>query len=207
MIKGENYTRDRYFNASRPSKTSFETKWMRLTGVFLFFLVVTAVSCKKKIDTIPETYILTLPSLTVKDFETVYTDSGKVQLVLSAPVMESYKNTDNPYSEFRSGLRVYFHDGNRESIATVRAKYARYTDSKNLWELKDSVIAINENGDKLETELLFWDQKKELIYTDRFVKITNEDQIVQGFGFESDPRLTRRKIKNVSATIYVAEDQ
>jgi hypothetical protein len=47
------------------------------------------------------------------------------------------------------------------------------------------------------------DQKKELIYTDRFVKITTEDQIVQGYGLESDPRLSKRKIKNLSATIYI----
>ena len=50
-------------------------------------------------------------------------------------------------------------------------------------------------GDKLETEILFWNQNNDLIYTDRFVKITNEDEIIQGTGFESDSRLTKRKIK------------
>ena len=69
------------------------------------------------------------------------------------------------------------------------------------------LCAINEAGEKLETELLFWDQKKELIYTDRFVKITTEDQIVQGYGLESDPRLSRRRIKKLSATIYINEEQ
>ncbi len=182
---------------------------MRLSffNIIIPLSVILIVSCQKKADTIPVIDILKLPSLTVKDFETVYTDSGKLQLVLSAPIMESYTNTEDPYSVFRSGIRVFFHDGHTEHVGSVRAKYARYTDNKNLWELKDSVIAVNETGDRLETELLYWDQKKELIYTDRFVKITNEDQIVQGFGFESDPRLTRRKIKNVSATIYVSEEQ
>ena len=66
-------------------------------------------------------------------------------------------------------------------------------------------MAINEAGEKLETELLFWDQKKELIFTDRFVKITTEDQIIQGYGLESDTRLSKRKIKNLSATIYVSD--
>ena len=50
-------------------------------------------------------------------------------------------------------------------------------------------------------------QNKELIYTDRFVKITTEDQIVQGYGLESDPRLSRRRIKNLSATIYINEEE
>ncbi len=45
---------------------------------------------------------------------------------------------------------------------------------------------------------------KDLIYTDRFVKITSTDQIIQGFGFESDARLTKQKIKKVTATITIA---
>ncbi|MDY0100143.1 MAG: LPS export ABC transporter periplasmic protein LptC [Bacteroidales bacterium] len=177
--------------------------------MWILVLAITAGSfaCQKKIETIRDADILTLPSLTVRDFETVYTDSGKLQLILSAPLMESYNNNEEPYSEFRSGINVFFHDGHRNPVGSVKAKYAKYTENKTLWELKDSVIAVNESGDRLETELLYWDQKKELIYTDRFVKITNEDQIVQGFGFESDPRLTRRKIKNVSATIYVSDNQ
>jgi len=39
------------------------------------------------------------------------------------------------------------------------------------------------------------------------VKITGKDEIIMGTGFESDPRLTRWKIKNVSATIYINDEQ
>lgn len=174
----------------------------------VFLIIITLLtSCEKKIGYIPSIDLLTLPSLTVRNFETIYTDSGKVQLVLSAPLMESYSKASDPYSEFRSGIRVLFYDGHKEPVASVTAKMAKYTDSKNLWELQDSVIAINEAGEKLETELLFWDEKKQLIYTDRFVKITTEDQIVQGYGLESDPRLSKRKIKNMSATIYINDAQ
>jgi hypothetical protein len=66
-------------------------------------------------------------------------------------------------------------------------------------------VIINENNEKLETELLFWDQEKDRIYTDRFVKITNEDVISQGIGFESDTHLTRRKILKVTADIYLKD--
>jgi LPS export ABC transporter protein LptC len=163
-------------------------------------------SCENKIDLIPKSDLLTLPSLTDKDFETVYTDSGKLELILSSPLMEQYNNTESPYSEFRSGLKVLFYDGKKEPVASVSAKYAKYTNTNNLWELKDSVVVINEGNDKLETEVLFWDQSKDLIYSDRFVKITNEDQIVMGTGFESDPRLVKRKIKKVSATIYLKDE-
>lgn len=173
----------------------------------LIVIALSVVSCEKKIETVGKLDLLTLPSLTVKEFETIYTDSGKIQMILSAPLMENFNKSDPDYSEFRSGIRVDFYDGHKESVASVTAKYAKYTENKNLWELQDSVVAINEAGEILETELLYWDQKKALIYTDRFVKITTEDQIIQGYGLESDPRLSKRRIKNLSATIYVRDEQ
>ncbi len=173
----------------------------------LIVIALSVISCEKKIGTIQKIDILTLPSLTAKDFKTTYTDSGKVQLILSAPIMETYEKTETPYSEFKSGINVFFHDGHEEPVASVRANYAKFTENKNLWELHDRVVAVNEAGDKLETELLFWDQKKDVIYTDRFVKITTEDQIIQGYGLESDPRLSKRRIKNMSAIIYINDEQ
>lgn len=163
-------------------------------------------SCERKSDKIANTNILNLPSVTIKDGITIYNDSGKLQLKMYAPLMETYNNTDDPYSEFRSGIKVTFFDGHKDSVAYALAKYARYINKNNLWELKDSVVIVNGTNDKLETEQLFWDQEKDIIYTDRFVKITNEDQTVLGNGFESDIRLTRRRIKNVTATIYLRNE-
>lgn len=182
---------------------------MRERNNFLVPLLAAAliiISCTKKSIEYEKMDILRLPSQTGKDFTTTYTDSGKLELVFSAPVMERYEKAEPPYTEFRSGLDVRFHDGNSNPVASVTSRYAKFHDDKNLWELQDSVVALNEAGEKLETELLFWDQKKDLIYTDRFVKITTEDQIIQGYGLESDPRLTRRRIKNLSATIYINEE-
>ncbi len=163
-------------------------------------------SCEKKFDTIRNADILTLPSLTADNIQTVWVDSGKVQLIMSTPLIEKYSNTEEPYSEFRKGLHIDFYDGHTEAIANASSKYAKYLEKKNLWELKDSVVIINEAGEKLETEQLFWDQEKDLIYTDRFVKITREDQTIMGTGFESDSRLASPVIKHVTATIFLPDE-
>jgi len=173
--------------------------------LFTIALPLLVFSCENKIDFVPKSDLLNLPSLTVKKFETFYTDSGRLQLTMTAPLMEQFNNNESPYYEFRSGILVTFYEGKKEPAGTVSAKYAKYTKSDNLWELKDSVVVINAGKDKLETEVLYWDQPKNLIYSDRFVKITNEDQIVMGTGFESDPQLNKRKIKKVSATIYLRD--
>jgi LPS export ABC transporter protein LptC len=121
--------------------------------------------------------------------------------------MERYTNVKNPYSEFRSGIKVIFYDGKTAPAGTLSSKYARYAEDKKLWELKDSVVAVNENNEILETELLYWDQDKEVVYTDRFVRITSSDKIVMGTGLESDPRFQKWRIRNVSAQFYIDDEK
>jgi LPS export ABC transporter protein LptC len=172
--------------------------------VIIYALVI---SCENKIPVIPKSELLSLPSLTAKDFETVFNDSGRLQIIMSAPLMEQYSNTDLPYTEFKLGIKVIFYDGLKEPSGKVTAKYAKFNKTDNTWELKDSVVVINQNSDKLETEVLYWNQAKDLIYTDRFVKISNEDQVIHGFGFESDSHLQHRRIKKVQATIFFNNEE
>lgn len=176
----------------------------------LLLLAVLVQSCdNNKLEIIENTDIRTLPSMTVKGYLTIYNDSGKLNMEMSAPLMEQYSEADPSYTEFKEGLEVVYYDGKDEPSATVRAKYAKLIDSKNLWELRDSVVIYSDNGTTLETEQLFWEQSATVdrIYTDRFVKITSEDQTIMGHGFESDSRLTKRKIKKVTATLYVTNEQ
>jgi len=182
----------------------------QLIVIITVILLAPTVSCtKSKLEIIENTDIRTLPSLTVKDYTTQYSDSGILDMKLSAPIMESYNEADPTYTEFREGIKVIFYDGKSEPSATVNAKYAKLTESKSLWELRDSVVIYSDNGSTLETEQLFWEQSESVdkIYTDRFVTIKSEDQTIMGHGFESDSRLTRRKIKKVTATIYVSNEQ
>jgi len=170
-------------------------------------LILLALSCEKKIGIIRKSDIESLPTQTVKDFTTTYTDSATKQLVMSAPLMERYTNRKDPYWEFRSGIKVIFYDGKKDPVGTLASKYARYAEDKKLWELKDSVIAVNEKNEVMETELLYWDQQKEIVYTDRFVRMTSEDQIVMGTGFQSDPRFMDWHIRNVSASFYIKNEK
>lgn len=170
-------------------------------------IAIILLSCENKIGSIPKSDLLSLPALTAKVFETEFNDSGRLQVKMSAPLMQKYEPKDNPYTEFTSGIKVVFWDGKNVPQGYVTAKYAKYTDTNTLWELKDSVVLINENNDKLETELLYWNQQKDRIYTDRFVRISNQDQITMGTGLESDSKMTVVKIKKVSAEIPLKDEK
>lgn len=173
-----------------------------VTGAALFF------SCREKIDFIDTTVRDDLPTQVVKDFTTSYTDSARLKLMMRAPIMEYYGKMAEPYSDFDGGLNVYFYDNpeSDEPSGTISSKFARYLEKERLWEVRDSVVAVNEKGEILETELLFWNEEKGIIYTDKFVKIRQTDQIIMGTGLESDMRFSRWEIKNVSGTIALNDE-
>jgi LPS export ABC transporter protein LptC len=171
-------------------------------------LIILAVTgCDKKIETIPKTDFLVLPSYTARNFQTTLTDSGLVQLVMYSPLLEKYDNRDFPYTEFTQGIKVVFYEGKKDPIASVVSKYAKYTQTNNVWELKDSVVVINENNEKLETELLYWNQQSDKIYTDRFVKVTSGNDVILGYGLESDSHLRNRVIKKIRAEFYITDEE
>jgi len=172
--------------------------------ITVFIGSVMLCSCKNDIDVINTfTEIHNLPTQSVRNLETIYTDSGKIQIKLLAPKLKRFSNVEEPYIEFPAGIEVIFFDKKQEPESQLTAKYAIYSETNELWEARDSVIAINNLGDTLNTELLFWDEKKELIYTNKFVKITTENEVIWGEGLEANQEFTDWKIKNVKGTIYI----
>lgn len=185
---------------------------VKISTVSLLPLLVAAItfsatSCNKKIEVIKKSDIESYPTMTVKDFRTEYSDSAKKQVIMSSPLMERYSNKKPPYSEFTKGIDVFFYDGHKVPVGFLSSKYARVTEDKRIWELKDSVVVINEKKDTLETELLYWDQGKELVYTDRFVKISSIDRVTMGTGFQANSRLTWYQIRNISSVFYIADEK
>jgi LPS export ABC transporter protein LptC len=164
-------------------------------------------SCEKKELVVKDLQIKDLPTLSATNVETMYSDSGKVTMLLRTPRIEQFSSLDKPYTLFPEGLKVFFYNKQSEPQASIASKYARYTDEDELWELRDSVVAISSEGEILETELLFWNEPKDRIWSDRFVRFTQGDQIIMGTGFESDTRFSNWTIKNVTGTIYVDNEQ
>ena len=145
------------------------------------------------------------PSHTVKDLNSVITDSGKIKYRFITPEMLQFDKKAEPTIEFPSGLHLYVFDANEDVNAQIKCKKAIYFQEKELWELSQDVEAVNMKGEVINTELLFWDQKKKTIYSDQFIKITRENEILTGYGFESDDHLDNYKIKNISGILEIEE--
>jgi LPS export ABC transporter protein LptC len=190
----------------RVTGVTFSKKYNLIKAVLVAGTVLLS-SCEKRDLVVKDLQIKNMPSLSARDLETMYTDSGRVTLMVSAPLIEQYKRVDEPYTLFPEGLNVLFYEMKSEPQASITSRYARYTEKDDVWELRDSVVAVNSEGDILETELLYWSEPRGRIWSDRFVRFTHNDQIIMGTGFESDTRFSNWSIRNVTGTIYIEDEQ
>jgi LPS export ABC transporter protein LptC len=181
------------------------------TYSFIFAVLVAGTallsSCERKDASVKDLQIKGLPTLSARNVVTMYSDSGLVTMVVRTPLIEQFTLEEDPYTLFPEGLTVLFYDRTDSPQASITSKYARYTQKDEIWELRDSVVAVSDKGEVLETELLFWSQPRDKIWSDRFVRFTHDDQIVMGTGFDSDSRFSNWTIKNVTGTIYIKDEQ
>lgn len=99
-----------------------------------------------------------------------------------------------------SGVKVEFYS--RQSnmrISILTAENARIDDNTRNMLARGNVIVISDStGSKLETNLLEWNNTTQKIYSTEFVRITSPSEIIEGWGFESDPNLNNYRISKVS---------
>ncbi len=144
-----------------------------------------------------------LPVLEAKNFETLVTDSGQVRYFIKAPKLLQFQDEGINYREFPEGVELVEYDDHKRIISSITADYAKHFVAEDKLEAKNNVVATNAQGDTLKTEHLIWEKKKDIIYTEEFVRIIRTDQIITGIGFTSDQKLQNWKIKNPKGTIYV----
>lgn len=129
-----------------------------------------------------------------EEVEVIYSDSGKVEIKIIAPLLHRHLDKREPKREFPKGLEVYFLDENQKVKSWLIGKYAMEYEKKHITIVQDSVVLFNNNEEKLETDELIWDQGKDKIYTKQFVRITTKDEQIMGYGFEADREFTYWKI-------------
>ena len=147
------------------------------------------------------------PDHSMTNAKITHTKHGQVTVKITAPKIERFKTVEEPHTIFPDGLHVRQFDSTGTKTSEISANYAIYHESDKLWEAENDVVAINDEGDTLNTEYLIWNEAEELIYTDRYVRIKTADGIIHGKGMEANQDFTNWKIKETSGTIEVKEDE
>ena len=164
-------------------------------------------SCKNDVQTVISTGMVdTLPEMTAKDIEILYSEKAKVQIKLTSPLLVS-KTEDEPVLLFPKGFTVFFYDSAMNLTSTITAEYGISYEKKKLMEARSNVVVENlEKGEKLNTEELFWDRNKQIIYSNSFVKLTSSATVIMGDGLTSKEPFEELVISHPTGPIEIKDE-
>jgi LPS export ABC transporter protein LptC len=174
-----------------------------LAGVLCLF------SCENEIEKINSlSGTSNFPTVSGKNFEIVQSDSGKVKVRILAPELYKYDLVEQPFIEFPRGMKAYFYDDSLKIESVIEAGYVKYFQEEHLWEAKNNVEARNlKNGEQLNTEHLFWNQDKKIIYSNTSSRIVTDEGTFYGEkGFEANQDLSKWKLKSSKGTVNVKNE-
>lgn len=181
----------------------------RITRVVLLLLICFSVySCAKKEVRHRASAIAdrkAMPALAGDEVTTLISDSGITRYRIKAKKWLVYDKADTPYWEFPEGVYLEKFNLNLEADATVEADYAYYNEPAQCWMLRGNVQAVNLQGEKFETPLLYWDQPSESVYSDSSIVITREASIIKGVGFRSNQEMTQYTILRPTGVFPIKE--
>jgi LPS export ABC transporter protein LptC len=113
------------------------------------------------------------PSGSVDSIHLKYTDSGRIKSILKSPKMLDYSAISHPFTEFPKGVHLTLIDENGNK-STIVANYAISFKKTKIIDLQGTVVITAQDGKKLETSQLYYDQKNEWFFTEKPFKYTDE---------------------------------
>ncbi|MFK7922145.1 MAG: LPS export ABC transporter periplasmic protein LptC [Bacteroidia bacterium] len=116
----------------------------------------------------------------------VFSDSARVTAnLMSAHVTEKEEQEGEETKKrmvhyLDGGVKIIVLNAYGQTSSTIVSESAVYERDGGIAELLGNVMLNNYKGEKLETEQLFWDEKKDSVYTDKYVRIETADKIITG---------------------------
>ena len=183
----------------------------RFSGVAVSFavaLVVMFSGCKEdgKLGVASRIDPKKMPSMSTVNVATLISDSGITQYKIVSPLWNVYDEVDTPYWNFPKGIYLQKFDRKFNVIASVAADSAKFFRLQNLWKLDGNVELKKEPGELFLTQQLFWDQRRNKLYSDSFIHIETPERMLEGHGFESNDQLTKYSIRRPTGIFPVSED-
>ena len=141
-----------------------------------------------------------------KGVMTLISDSGVTRYRINTEEWMVFDRKNPSYWAFEKGIFMEKFDSVFNVEASVKADTAYYYDKQKLWKLMGNVDISNLKGERFETELLYWDQNKHTIYSDKFIRIEQPDRIIMGHGFDSNEQMSVYTIRRPAGIFYVDDD-
>ncbi len=141
------------------------------------------------------------PIIEIFDVQTLYSDSAKLKMRITAPKQWQFQNGNIEYPE---GVEVIFYNEQKQARSRLTALKGKYDKATNLYTATGKVVLKDLVEDKtLKTEVLHWSPHEKRIFTDNFVVIESGNNVVKGEGFTANQDLQYYKILKPTGSGYI----
>jgi LPS export ABC transporter protein LptC len=174
-----------------------------LAGPLVLFLIplLFLSSCKTKETAKANVY--EGPLREAEDVLMHYTENDRVKAILKAKKVFEFQNGDQ---EFPEGIYLEFFDKTGRLTSTLRANTAFYFKNENKWRGRGKVEVKNiEKNQQLNSEELFWMPATKKIFTNKFVTITTESDVVYGTELDAVEDMSSYTLKNPTGTTEIKD--
>ena len=185
----------------------FKYKPSILCGIIGIFVLL--FSCNRDVPKTNHSKKVDFPTRSLINANIIFKDSGRVSINLRSPLIEEYTLVDSPYTIFRKGLDLDFYQKGSEKPGFFKADWARLSDATGIYEGKGNVVIVNEKGDSLKSEQLFWNKIKKTVYTSKEVYLISSkgDSLTAKNGLQSTDDLENYTLFNNQGYMYVDDNQ
>lgn len=160
-------------------------------GICLVAAAALLVSCGRQESAAPPP-AQSFPSSEATNATTVFLTGAAVTTRIKSERVISYAEQDSAWG---FGLLVDFFDEQGKHTSTLRADSALVREKARFLEVFGRVKITTDERQTLDTDHLSWNDAKRTISTDGYVVITKDDDVMRGYGFESDPELTHIRLR------------
>lgn len=102
------------------------------------------------------------------------------------------------FTEMKHNIEVIIFSTSNKPMLKISADSVIIDDkTKNMTAFGNIVVKSDEKATSMQTNRLDWDNTYRIIHTKEYVKIVSPREVLQGYGFESDERLSYYKIYKV----------
>lgn len=145
------------------------------------------------------------PISEAENLELYWSEKEIVKVKMVTPLMYEFKNGDR---ECPDGINLEFYDESGRLETTLKANHAYYFKDQNQWRGRGDVEVKNiQKNEQLNTEELFWKQAQKRIFTEKFVTIKQQRDILYGNGLDAKEDLSDYTITELTGTIEVQEEE
>ena len=133
----------------------------------------------------------TIPTYVMRGFDMVSTENGEIKISIKAEGAQVFEKKKKAYAQ----KVIITQDEGKGKRSVLTGERAIIDTDTNFIEIYGDVRLNASNGSLLLTERLFWDEKKQKVFTEEAVTIIKGKSVLKGIGMESDSGLNEIEIK------------